>query len=883
MSAEAALAMNGHLATLEQHLDSTASELNAYKRALSEHETRSLEAFAGGASADQLVRDRVALVDTLLIRLWQTHIPAELEMSLIAVGGYGRGELFPGSDIDLLILWRDENEPGAREGLETLLTFLWDIGLEVGHSVRTLEQCIEEAAKDVTTVTNLIESRRLCGSEKLYEQMTESAGPDTVWPCHLFFEAKIREQKNRHLRYDNSISTLEPNVKESPGGLRDIHTIGWVAKRYFGASNLEELVDHNFLTPKELDKLTSAQSNLWKIRFALHALTGRHEDKLLFEHQRALSAQFNYVDNERSLGVEQFMQSYYKTAILVDRLNEMLLQHFEEAILSIDRETEVIAISGQFQAVNGFLEAIEPTLFEQDPLALLRIFLVLQQHPELKGVRASTIRLINDNRHRIDDGFRDNPDARQLFMDIMRQPRGITHELRRMNRYGILASYLPNFANIVGRMQYDLFHQYTVDEHTLFVVRNLRRFAVEEFADEFPLCSELIKTLDKPELLYLAGMFHDIAKGRGGDHSTLGEADAIAFGKRHDMPEEDYMLVAWLVREHLNMSMTAQRKDITDPDVIHEFAQKVGDTRHLDYLYLLTVADSRATNPKRWNAWKDALLKTLYNSTKKALQTKQDKPDPVREIAETHRGAITILENEGIDTGRILALWMNLTEDYFQYSDTDEIAWHTREILSNPDSNVIAIRWIEEKGVSEILQYVKDFDGLFAQTVIALDQLGLSVVSARLLVTDDSYILNSYSVLDEDGSLNAFTRSEVIERLLGVTPESRDHVDHVSQRVPRQLKQFDCTTSLKFSTSEDNAYTTMQLISGDRPAVLAKVGMAFNECNIRVHGARIATLGAEIEDYFTITSRSGEALYETSAELECLKTTLLDLLSDNGD
>ncbi|MCU7812938.1 MAG: [protein-PII] uridylyltransferase, partial [Candidatus Thiodiazotropha sp. (ex Notomyrtea botanica)] len=521
------------------------------------HYTETLkERFATGLiPTSQLVTERASLVDEILKRAWQQYFPGATEAALVAVGGYGRGELHPSSDIDLLVLLSsEENFDSLKTSLEQLLTLLWDIGLDVGHSVRTIDDCVREASQDITVITNIVESRLLAGSQPLFEVMLEATGSDKMWNSHDFFEAKWREQIERHAKHDNSISNLEPNIKESPGGLRDIQTIGWVAKRHFKIKNLHDLVAHGFLTEAEHKTLIDGQNHLWRVRFALHLLNGKHDDRLLFDHQRTLASQLGYDNDYANLAVESFMRDYYRTVMELSRLNEMLLQHFQEKILLKDELGDPTAINRRFQSRSNFLEVTHDQVFEETPTALLELFLILQENPKLKGVRASTIRLIRSHTYLIDEQFRQDIRAQRLFMKILRQPIGITRAMRRMNVYGVLAAYIPAFEGIVGLMQYDLFHVYTVDEHTLMVMRNLRRLTVPVYAEEHPFCTQLMNTLPKEELIYLAALFHDIAKGRGGNHSELGAIDAFTFCRQHDLSEYDSHLVSWLVRNHLVMS-----------------------------------------------------------------------------------------------------------------------------------------------------------------------------------------------------------------------------------------------------------------------------------------------------------------------------------------
>ncbi len=564
-----------------QHpLDDSASALKAYKQALQSGKEYLIDQFESGGSIKDILYRRAWLIDQLLTSVWQNTISSE-NVSLVAVGGYGRGELHPCSDIDLMILTPPRIDRTLKQEIEQFLTFLWDIGLEVGHSARSVKDCFNAARADITVATNLMEARLITGTEKLFHDMCKATGPKKIWPSRKFFQAKWAEQIERYRKYDGTEHKLEPNIKEGPGGLRDIQVVDWVAKRHFSASRLSELVDHNFLTLDEYKILADGREFLWRVRFALHTQTGRHEDRLLFDHQRNVARAFGY-DTKDNSGVEQFMKVYHRTVRELGRLNEMLLQHFQEAIIYAKRREKIKPINKRFQIRNDFIEVCDNRVFKRWPFALLELFLLIQQNDRVKGVRASTIRLVRESIHLIDDKYRNDLRNQSLFLEIIRQPRRVGHELRRMHRYGVLSAYLPEFSVIEGLMQFDLFHVYTVDEHTLFVVRNMRLFEHGEHSDKFPLCQQILKEIPKQELLYLAGMFHDIAKGRGGSHADLGAEDALRFCHNHKLPEFDCRLVAWLVRNHLLMTKTAQRKDINDPEVINHFASKVGDIMHLN-------------------------------------------------------------------------------------------------------------------------------------------------------------------------------------------------------------------------------------------------------------------------------------------------------------
>lgn len=841
--------------------------------------------FRRGTPVADLVQHRAWYMDELLIRAWERMLGDHASaMALVAVGGYGRGELHPYSDIDLLILCPPDLPEGARGAVERLLAFLWDIGLKVGHSVRTAGECVEEARRDVGVATNLMEARIIAGSAELYEEMRRATAPPALWPAAEFYEAKLAEQTARHRKFNDTAYNLEPNVKDGPGGLRDLQTILWMAQRHFGTADPSMLVECGFLTSAERDELIERRNFLWKVRFALHLLAGRDENRLLFDHQQALARGLGYQDDAHRLAVEKFMKDYYRAITGLSRLGEMLLQLLREVIFRTNNDKAVEPINRRFHVRNGFIEAAAPDVFTRYPFALLEIFLLLQQHPELRGVGAETIRLIRAHRHLIDDRFRHDLRCRTLFMEILRQPRGVTRELRRMNRYGILGAYFPAFGQIVGQMQYDLFHAYTVDEHTLNVLANVRRFFLPEYEASFPLCSRLAARLPKPELLYLGALFHDIAKGRGGDHSVLGSEDAYDFCILHGLGDYDARLVAWLVRHHLEMSTTAQHRDIGDPEVIYAFAKSMGEQVRLDYLYLLTVADIRATNPRLWNNWKDALLKELYLATRQALNRGLENPIERRErIAETRQAALALLSDT--DSTAVERFWDRLDEDdYFLRHSPDEIAWQTRQVLSarNEDNlPLVVMREQTARGGTEILIYARDNDHLFALATGALDQLGLNILSARIATTDDGHTLHTYIVLDEDGA--PLTHRLRIEETINIIRQRIASADprapRVTRRPARQLRHFLIPTEVVFSSDMRRRYTIVQLVTVDRPGLLARVGRAFVECGLRILHARIATFGERVEDVFFVTDQNDLPI-DDEHRLTALQARLTEILDE---
>lgn len=867
------------------------SPIAAFKKAL-RHAREVLDArFLEGRDIRRLIEDRAWFVDQILTLAWNRFDwSKDANIALIAVGGYGRGELHPYSDIDLLILLDGADHEVFRESIEGFLTLLWDIGLEVGQSVRSLAECAEEAQADLTVITNLMESRTIAGPEHLRQRMQEVTSPQRMWPSRTFFLAKRDEQKARHARYNDTEYNLEPNVKGSPGGLRDIQTILWIARRQFGTLNLHAMVGQGFLLESEYTLLAASQEFLWKVRYALHMLAGRAEDRLLFDHQRQIAGLLGYEDGDVKLAVERFMQKYYRVVMGIAELTELVFQHFEEVILPGDTAGQVEPLNERFQVRDGYLEATHGNVFQESPSALLEIFVLLARHPEIRGVRADTIRLLRDHRYLIDDAFRRDPDNTSLFIELFRSRQGIHRNLRRMNRYGILGRYLPEFGHIVGQMQHDLFHIYTVDAHTLNLIKNLRKLFWPELAGKYPLASKLIEKLPKPELVYLAGLYHDIGKGRGGDHSDLGAADALAFCQRHRLPAWDTQLVVWLVRNHLLMSTTAQRKDLSDPQVIFDFAQLVRDQTYLDYLYVLTVADINATNPTLWNSWRASLLRQLYTETKHALRRGLEHPVGREEqIRQTQNAALGILVRSGTDPDDAEHLWAQLGDDYFLRHTSSDIAWHTEAILQHPSNGgpLVLIKETTQRefeGATQIFIYAPDQHDFFAVTVAAMDQLNLSIHDARIITSTSQFTLDTYIVLDADGGSIGDNPARIQEIRQGLEEALRNPADYptiIQRRVPRQLKHFAFAPQVTIHNDALRPMTILEIIAPDRPGLLARIGKIFLDFDLSLQNAKIATLGERVEDVFFITDACNQPLSDPELCAR-LQQAIVEQLSD-GD
>jgi len=852
----------------QRKLDEQPQPLPIYRSAI-EHARMVLDQrFLDQHDIHDLIHARSWFIDQLLSHAWllQSCPAGDCNIALVAVGGYGRGELHPHSDIDLLILLENEKSQHLHEYIAHFLTFLWDIGLEVGHSVRTLQQCADEARNDLTIMTNLLESRLVAGEKQLLESMRERIGPQYMWPSEQFFVGKHNEQRVRHNKYNDTEYNLEPNVKGSPGGLRDVQTIMWIARRRFGMRTLSSLEAPGFLTEGEYRLLANARAFLWQVRYALHMLSGRNEDRLLLDYQHKIAHLFGYEDDDNKPAIEHFMQRYYRVVMGISQLSDLINQYFEETILRTDTVDLPIPINERFRIRGGYIETCNPYVFSDTPAAILEIFVLLAQHPEIKGVRSQTIRLLRDHRHLIDEEFRHDIRNINLFLDLFRCTEGVHMNLRRMNRYGILGRYLPEFGSIVGQMQHDLFHIYTVDAHTLNLIKHLRKLRHPDFAEKYSLASAIMSRLPKPELIYLAGLFHDIGKGRGGNHSLQGAEIAEEFGKLHRLPAWDTRLITWLVRNHLVMSVTAQRKDISDPEEIHNFALLVGDQVRLDYLYVLTVADINATNPTLWNSWRAQLLRQLYSETRRALRRGLENPlEREEQITTRQATALSLLTEEGADPDAVEELWSHLGDDYFLRHSAGDIAWHSAAILKHKDhlEPLVLVRETTQReydGGTQIFVYGAHRHDFFAVTVTTLDQLDLSTLDARIMTSKGQFSIETYIVLDAAGDRIGDDPERIQEIRTGLTAALRNPMDYpaiIQRRVPRQLKHFSFTPQITIHNDAQRPYTIIEVIAPDRPGLLARIAGIFLEFNLALVSAKIITLGERIEDVFFITDAEG--------------------------
>lgn len=828
--------------------------------------------FDAHADTSRLLKQHSRLVDVLLQDLWQAA-GISPQVCLIAVGGYGRGELFPHSDVDLLILLPEQSSDAIDREIEALIGLFWDIGLAVGHSVRNLKECAEEAAKDATVQTNLLESRYLAGDKTLYRRF-EQLLTDLIDPVE-FFHAKMREQQQRHARFNDTAYNLEPNVKESPGGLRDLQNVLWISHSLGLGRDWAALVKHGLISPTEARQIRRHERHLQLLRIRLHYLANRREDRLIFDLQNDMAKALGFINTPRRRASEQLMYGFYNSAKFISLMNDILLQLLEARVRPED--CTATPINARFEARHGQLEIKSPAVLQREPSAILESFLLLEQHQELKGMSPNLLRTLHRVKNLVNREFRQSSRNKALFIRILQQPVGVTHALRLMNRYGILGRYIPAFGRIVGQMQHDLFHVYTVDEHILNVLRNLRRFALSRFDHEFPLCSRLFSEFDAPHLLYLGALFHDIAKGRDGDHSTLGAVDARRFCRQHGFPKTDCELVAWLVESHLTMSRVAQKSDLSDPAVIEHFAQQMGDERHLTALYLLTVADIRGTSPKVWNQWKAKLLENLFFAAQRYLRG--DAADAEMEIKQRQAQARERLSYYGINADSYQGLWDKLGRQYFLRYEAQEIAWHTRMLIPHAETRDVIVRArLSPAGDGiQTMIYTGDRRDLFAHICSFFERSGYNIVEARVYTTLHGYALNSFIILDHNDKaisyrdLLNFIEYALREKLVAKTND----IAPVNGRVSRQVKHMPIAASISIQPDAESHNHTIEIIANDRPGLLSRLASQFLKHEVHLHNAKINTLGNRAEDIFVVSGRAGSRLSE-----QTLKKLEADLMRE---
>ena len=841
----------------------SAQALTELRQTLAEGQKALADAYLAQQDSRTYLRGRSALVDRTLTTLWsQAAMPDDC--ALIAVGGYGRGELYPCSDIDVLIALNAAPSPELQATLETLITQFWDLGLAIGHSVRTIDECISAAQADVTVQTALFESRLICGNTSL-EQRLQTAVAQTL-NSEQFIAAKLAEQEERHLRHAFTAFSLEPNVKESPGGLRDLQSIAWIACAAGFSNNTNvwaSLQQQGLMQGDERVAVERAANFLADVRIHLHLLTGRAEDRLVFDLQSQMAREFGFSDDSNKRASEQFMQRYYRIAKRVTQINTLVLKSISEKLAPASKQ-RIRPLNERFQKVGNKLDILDPQIYQRQPSAILETFLLMEKQGGVHEMTARTLRALYGARRLVNRDFRQQKENKQLFIQILKQKRGVLHALRLMNQFSILGRYIPAFGKIVGQMQHDLFHVFTVDQHILQVVRNIRRFQREEFAHENPFCHRVMVEFERPWLLVLAALFHDIAKGRGGDHSELGTVDAEAFCTSHGLSAKDTRLIVWLVREHLTMSTVAQKEDITDPTTVTAFCNKVADVRHLQALYLLTVADIRGTSPKVWNSWKARLLEGLYrNALARLEQACEDSGVPAQDIGDMvvqrKRDALAHLRYFALGNSVQTQFWQQLDDVYFLRHTDEEIAWHTRCLYYRVHENKPIVRARPDpdgEGI-QALVYAPDQPDLFVKLCAYFSSIGYSIMDAKIHTTRHGYALDSFNLMDAsardmDRETCALIEHDLLEVLAGrLTPTPPS-----SGRLSRQVRSFPIAPEVRIETDESGSQFVVSIRAADRTGLLYAIAETLTRHGASLHTARISTLGERAEDTFLVSGRS---------------------------
>jgi len=831
-------------------------------------------------AATRLTKGLAKHVDLTLADLW-LHAMMPPGATLVAVGGYGRGELFPYSDVDVLVLLPDDDQlhhnDALRSAIEGFITACWDIGLEIGSSVRTLAECIAEAERDVTVQTALLEARYLCGARQLFQRFRK-ANAATMDP-QAFLRAKTLEMRQRHVKYEDTPYSLEPNCKESPGGLRDLQVVMWVARAAGLGKTWSELAARGLITGFEVKQLQRNEGLLKVIRARLHMVAGRREDRLVFDLQTAVAESFGYQSTKAHRASELLMRRYYWAAKAVTQLNQILMLNIEERI-SGSADEPMRPLNARFLDRAGMLEVASDDLYAREPHAILETFLLFQQTPGIKGLSARTLRALYNARNVMDGQFRRDPANRALFMQILKQPEGQTHAFRLMNQTSVLGRYLWVFRRIVGQMQHDLFHVYTVDQHILMVLRNVRRFFVPEHAHEYPFCSQLAAQFDEPYVLYVAALFHDVAKGRGGDHSDLGAVEVRRFCRDHGIPKDDTALIEFLVQNHLTMSRIAQKEDLSDPDVIGRFAERVQNERTLTALYLLTVADIRGTSPKVWNAWKGKLLEDLYRLTLRALGG--GKPNMDAEIEARKADARSALALMSALPGTEKPLWETLEVSYFARHDAADIAWHARSLWRyvKTEQPIVRARLSSVGEGLQVLVYCPDRADLFARICGYFDGAGFNILDARIHTTQANYALDTFQVVSPqiDPANQASYRDIIalVETQLAQALASEGPLPEPSRgRVSRRVKSFPVKPRVSLRPDERHQRWLLSVSSSDRSGLLYAIARVLARHHINLQLAKVSTLGERVEDTFLV---DGAELQQSKAQLQ-IESELLDAIS----
>lgn len=858
----------------QENIDMTNGRL-----AISNHLEFLKEQFIQGVSVNELVVKRTNFIDALLRKLWYQFGFNRFErLALVAVGGYGRADLQPHSDIDILFVTDEKTLPIPLSSIiPNFTSLIWDLKLDLGQSVRTIEECIAEGEKDVTIGTNLLETRLIIGCKDTYQQLTSIVESEYFWPSTEFYAAKVEEQEKRHHSYKDTVYMLEPDIKNNPGGLRDIQTILWICHKKLGIRSLREMQTHKLLTKLEYYELQECQDFLWRIRFALHISITRPDNRLTFDKQQKVADYLGYT-GEGNTAVESLMKRFYQTMHSVRELNEIVLQLLEEKIYP-ERKMPGKIFNQHFIIRGTLIDIIDHDIFITHPETILELFLILTEQPSITGIYVHCIRHLRSARRSINFYLEEKEECRNILKKIIKNPRALSVAFPTMHEHHIIALYMPHWNEILGLMQFDMFHTYTVDEHTMRVLKNIYDLSQKK-NPQFTLFKQIYSQIEKPELLFIAALFHDIAKGRGGHHAELGAPDALYFCQLHGYNRYESRLVAWIVRNHLYMSMVAQRRDISDPDVVTEFAKKIGDETFLNYLYCMTVADICATNETEWNGYKDSLFRTLYFSTRNALRRGLENPPDLRlHVRENQQRALEILTKMGMDPISIFKTWGNFRLEYFIRYSPEQISWHTQNIINhnNADHPLILFGQNNITNGTELFIYSKDSVGLFAKVTGVLGEKNLNVLASIIANTTNGYALDTFTFIDKNSEQVPFERLSILRKSITLALTRSDKVAPKVKPMSNKLKQFKVPTIITYLPDKDHKYTSLELSTLDIPGLLAKIGIVLQDNNVVIHAAKITTTGERADDFFSLTDLQGKPLSDETKEN--LKEQLIIALS----
>ncbi|MGX2957332.1 bifunctional uridylyltransferase/uridylyl-removing protein GlnD [Ursidibacter arcticus] len=832
-----------------------------------------------------LLHERSDFYDNILKNLWQNYgFHERSDLALVAVGGYGRREMFPLSDLDILVLAEQTLDEPTQQKLNELFNLLWDCKLQLGTSIRTLAECISIGKSEISVATNMLESRFIIGNVKLWQQLFEQLHQPDFWAISDFFHAKMAEKQARYERYHNTSYNLEPDLKHSPGGLRDLHLLSWIMLRQYGIYRLEHLLEKGILYPEEYQELQQAEKVLFRMRFALHLQLKRYDNRLRFDRQLQLSEQLGY-QGDGNQPVEAMMKTFFQATQSISQLSQLLLDSFEQEHLHtskmLQKNVEKQPLDHAFILQNNSIYCIDPACFIQTPHTILELFLHLTQYPQAT-IDTHTLRQLRLSLRKLQRPLSEDPLARQGFIKLFQQPNMVKRAIVPMHQFGVLSAYLPQWKSIEGLMQFDMFHIYTVDEHTIRVMLKLESFLDNRNQETHPLCCELLPALPNLPLLYFSALFHDIAKGREGDHAVEGAIDMRQFAEQHNFSLSDTDYMVWLVAEHLTMSITAQRRDIHDPEVVKAFAKIVGNQTALSALTCLTVADICATNESLWNDWKRSLFRKLFQFTQEQLAIGNEQSIDYQKIEMEHRQqALAQLTQQRSLTEtehqQLIAFWQTCPNSYFIRNSPTQLVWHAERYLHHSKLPMVLVSNQYARGATEIFVHCDDQPQLFARIAHTLSQKKISIHDAQIITGENGRVLDSFIITESNGKPLSDERSYDIHQALIKTLTQTEQKPLKLAKKPIKHQSFKRKTKIRFLANSQKNHTAFELFTLDREGLLAQIGNIFNQHSLNLVNAKITTIGERVEDFFVVTNSQGKALDEM--EKAQLKQQLLDELA----